>query len=444
MMNLDPSQLTLWWCIPFAGILLSLAFMPLIAHKLWHNHYGKIGAVWSSAVVLPMMGIYGLEITTAKLSHVLFHEYIPFILLVGSLYVVAGGIVIKTTLQHSPAVNTIFLAIATILASFIGTAGAAMLFIRPLLHVNKNREHKTHLVIFFIILVCNLGGCLTALGDPPLFLGFLNGVHFFWPTTHLFFPLIITAVPVLALFYFMDSRYKDSTTKQQQYDLKKIISFKGKSNFILLAIILLAVVFSGVFEFKTAIHFLGTHLEIQNIIRDITLVLVTIISLKFSPKVNRKENNFSWAPIMEIVKLFAAIFITVMPVIMILSSGLQGAFAPLVELVSNSDGSPNNHAYFWLTGILSGFLDNAPTYLVFFHMAGGQAEALMSNMSHTLMAISTGAVFMGALSYIGNAPNFMVKSIAEESRIHMPSFFGYMKWSLGILLPVFFLLSLYI
>lgn len=436
---------SLVWGIPFAGILLSIALFPLIAPTFWHHHYGKVVAIWTALFIVPFVANFGSNSTLSLLTHAVLEEYIPFIILLFSLFTVSGGILIKGNLHGSPKLNTGLLALGTVLASLMGTTGAAMLLIRPLLRANDNRKHNVHLVVFFIFLVANIGGGLTPLGDPPLFLGFLKGVDFFWTTAHMLLPVSLSAIVLLTVFYFIDSYYykkeDEIIARDPTPDSRKVI-IEGKINFILLLTVIGAVLLSGFWKPNITFDVMGTHLHLQNIVRDVLLIIIAAISLKITSTNIRQGNQFTWEPILEVAKLFIGIFITITPVIAILRAGYNGDLAALVAQVTDSNGQPINHMYFWMTGLLSGFLDNAPTYLVFFNLASGDAQALMHTMTNTLLAISMGSVFMGAITYIGNAPNFMVRSIAISQRVKMPSFFGYMKWSIGILIPLFIILSL--
>lgn len=436
---LPASEMSLFWAIPFIGILGSLALMPILLPKIWHPHYGKIALFWASFVVLPLIYFYGMEITLHSVLHTYLLEYVPFILVALALFTISGGIKIQLATAGTPFTNTIFLVFASLVASLIGTTGAAMLFIRPLLTINKHRGEKVHIVLFFILLVCNIGGSLTALGDPPLFLGFLKGVPFLWPFYHLLVPFTMVSLPLLVIFYMVDFNYFRSENKPAP-KIKQETKIEGGINFVLLALVMTSVIISGNWKPGIFIHVYGVELELQNILRDISFILFSYCSMKITSKSIRTYNLFSWEPIFEVAKLFASIFITAMPVLTILGAGSNGALASIVDLV-NTNGQPNNIMYFWLTGLLSSILDNAPTYLVFFYMAGGDALELSGPMSQTLTAISAGAVFMGALTYIGNAPNFLVKSIAELNGIQMPSFFKYAAFSCITLLPLFLVIS---
>lgn len=516
-------ELPLWSTIPFVGILLSIALFPLLAPRFWHHHFPKVSAFWAFAFALPFLAAYSdnaglsilglllpiapfillftlkekqgkigamvaLVISTVvcmsilhavggnawyQILHIYIIDYIPFIILLWALYTIAGGMVVTGSLRGSPFVNLIMLLIGTLLASWVGTTGAAMLLIRPLIRANKWRTNKVHIIVFFIFLVANVGGALTPLGDPPLFLGFLHGVSFFW-TIKLLPQMVFVSVVLLALFFIMDTIYYRKETEEPPEDGEQApLRVKGLYNFIFLGGVVGSVLMSGSYNLGESV-ILGVHQTIQNLLRDALLVTMGILSLAITPTALRKQNEFTWAPIQEVAYLFAGIFMTIIPALAILKAGSDGAMADLVNAVN----SPIR--YFWATGILSSFLDNAPTYLTFFnsalgncygHLFAGINESvvvpylmgqagdvvngvtLISDCSSSsaspcggfkyLAAISAGAVFMGANTYIGNAPNFMVKSIAEESGIPMPSFFGYMlKYSLPILIPLYVAVSL--
>ena len=439
--HLDGGDLSILWVIPFAGILLSIALLPLIASDFWHHNFGKISAFWATLFVLPFMLSQGLPITIYEVLHVGLLEYIPFIILLLALFTISGGVQLTGSLVGTPIMNTAIILVGTLLASWMGTTGAAMLLIRPLLRANKDRKHKVHVVVFFIFLVANIGGSLTPLGDPPLFLGFLKGVDFFWTTKAMFIPMLFMVVSLLIIFYIYDTvQYKKEGELPTSTSSEKI-GLKGSFNLLLIVGVVCSVLLSGFWKPHIEFTVYHVHVELQNIIRDILLLCLAYASWKYTAKEIRQANEYTWFPIQEVAKLFAGIFITIIPAIAILKAGTSGALAGVINSVS-SDSGPVNHMYFWLTGILSSFLDNAPTYLVFFNTAGGDAQVLMGELSQTLLAISAGAVFMGANTYIGNAPNFMVKSIAESSGIEMPSFFGYFLYSLVILFPLFGIVSL--
>ena len=286
----------------------------------------------------------------------------------------------------------------------------------------------------------NAGGALTPLGDPPLFLGFLKGVDFFWTVTHLWGHTLFLIGVLLAMFYAIDAWYYHRREEVRPVDPTpdtKRLGFDGSVNFALLGVVVFLVLLSGLWKSSVVFNIAGTEVGLPGIVRDIGLIIVTFVSLKITPSSAHESNQFGWGPMQEVAKLFAAIFLTIIPVIAMLKAGVNGPFGAVVNAVTNADGTPNPAMYFWATGALSSFLDNAPTYLVFFNTAGGDPQVLMNALAPTLVAISAGAVFMGANTYIGNAPNLMVKAIAEDRGVKMPSFFGYMVWSVGILVPLF-------
>jgi len=442
MPHLDGSGLGLYWVVPFAGILLSIAIMPLAAPHFWHSHFGKVAAFWGLAFLVPFTVIFGTNIAAYEFLHTLLLEYLPFIILLFALFTVAGGVGITGRLVGTPAVNSGLLLFGTLIASIMGTTGACMLLIGPVLKANRWRRKKAHVVVFFIFLVGNIGGSLTPLGDPPLFLGFLKGVDFFWTLKNILPETALSAAVLLALFFALDTWYYTHDKGREPPHDGESFGIEGGINLLLLTGVIGAVLLSGVWKAGPAFALYGVEVALPSMVRDVLLLALAGLSLLLTPMERRTAHGFSWAPIVEVAKLFAGIFATIIPAIAILRAGMDGELAPLVRLVSLPDGRPNDAMYFWLTGGLSSFLDNAPTYLVFFNLAGGDAQTLMTEYATTLAAISAGAVFMGANTYIGNAPNFMVKAIAEQRGVKMPSFFGYMLWSGAILVPLFAVLTL--
>ena len=431
--------LPLWSCLPFAGMLLSIALLPLIAPHFWHHHFGKVAAFWAVLLGLPFL-IAFRGTALHEILHILLADYVPFIILLWSLYTVSGGILLRGTLKGTPAANTLLMVVGAAMASLMGTTGAAMLLIRPLLNANKHRKNRTFMVVFFIFLVANIGGSLTPLGDPPLFLGYLHGVPFFW-TLNLLPHALIMAVLLLVIYFVLDSYHyrREGIVTHAPRRPAVPLKLEGLPNFIILAGVVLAVLMSGILEWGE-ISILGVHRAVQDWVRDIMLIALGILSLALTPTQLREDNNFSWFPIIEVACLFIGIFVTMIPCLLILKAGPHGALAFLVT------GVKEPLHYFWVTGGLSGFLDNAPTYLTFFNTALGsfypgmpeaQAVSLLTSENAVfLKAISCGAVFFGAFSYIGNAPNFMVRSISEELGTPMPSFFGYiLKYAVVFLLP---------
>ena len=441
--DLNGSQLSALWALPFAGVLLSMALIPLKAPDFWHHHFGKVTLLWSLAFIVPFALVFGFGMAGAMVLHAAVAEYIPFIVLLTALYTVAGGIHIRGNLHGSPMLNTGLLAIGAALASLMGTTGASMLMIRPLIRANDNRIHRTHIVVFFIFIVANAGGSLTPLGDPPLFLGFLKGVDFFWTVKHIFPETAFLLGSLLALFCAIDAwlyRREGVLPVDPTPDTRRI-GFDGRFNFLLLGCIVGLVLLSGVWKSSVVFHVQGIDIGLPGLVRDIGLLAVTAVSLKLTPALVHKANQFSWGPMQEVAKLFAGIFLTIVPVIAMLKAGVDGPFSGVVMAVTRPDGTPDPAMYFWASGLLSSFLDNAPTYLVFFNTAGGDPQLLMTTLAPTLAAISAGSVFMGANTYIGNAPNLMVKAIAEERGVKMPGFFGYMAWSCAVLVPLFILMT---
>jgi Na+/H+ antiporter NhaD/arsenite permease-like protein len=441
--SIDGAALSAWWGLPFAGILLSIALCPLLTPTLWHHHYGKIAAGWALAFLLPFAAVYGPGLAAANFVHALLAEYISFIILLTALYTVSGGIFIRGNLRGSPGLNTAILGMGAVLASVMGTTGASMLLIRPLIRANDNRKHVAHVVVFFIFIVSNAGGSLTPLGDPPLFLGFLKGVDFFWTLKAIFPETLFLVGSLLAIFFVLDSWYyrREDLLPRDPTPDSKGIGFDGAINFWLLAAVVGLVLMSGLWKSPVSFNIYGTEVGLAGVVRDLGLVAVTFLSLKITPAKVHADNQFGWGPMAEVAKLFAGIFLTIIPVIAMLKAGVNGPFGAVVQAVTKPDGSPDVMMYFWITGALSSFLDNAPTYLVFFNTAGGDPQVLMTTLAPTLAAISAGAVFMGANSYIGNAPNLMVKAIAEDRGVKMPSFFGYMLWSGAVLIPLFVVMS---
>ena len=440
--------LPLWSCIPFACMLFSIALFPLLAPKFWHHHFGKVSAFWAACLGIPFL-IAFKWLAVHEILHIILADYVPFIILLWALFTISGGIMLKGRLRGTPVVNTIMIIIGTVLASWMGTTGAAMLMIRPFLKANNYRKNRTFMVVFFIFLVANVGGSLTPLGDPPLFLGFLHGVSFFW-TMNIMPHMLVTAGILLVIYFVLDSyHYKKegfTSAPLEEEGEKQPLKLVGLLNFVFLGGVVGSVLMSGIVDWGSVSTF-GIHRGLQDWVRDGLLILMGVLSLLTTSKKIHEENEFGWFPIIEVGYLFIGIFITMVPCLLILKAGLNGEFAFLIAAVKK----PLH--YFWVTGALSGFLDNAPTYLTFFNTALGafypgmpESQAvplLMTESSIYLKAISAGAVFFGAFSYIGNAPNFMVRSIAEEGGTPMPSFFGYiLKYSLVFLLPTFVVVSL--
>ena len=433
--------------LPFIGILLSIAVFPLLAPHFWHYHFGKVSAFWAATLAVPFVVTYRGPALHA-IVHMAIVDYLPFLILIATLFTIGGGIYIRGNLRGAPVVNLAIMAIGTVLASWIGTTGAAMVMIRPLLRANRYRRYRAHTVVFFIFLVANIGGALTPLGDPPLFLGFLHGVPFFW-TFALWKETLLVAAIVMAVYLVWDTilwRREDAAVRATSAIPHEPLRIAGWHNLLLLGAVLAAVIVSGIWH-PGAVTLFGVRQEISNLARDFALVGLLGLSWWTTSARIRHENEYSWGPIIEVAILFAGIFTTMIPTLEMLRAGEQGAMAFLIRAVR----SPAD--YFWASGSLSSFLDNAPTYLTFFSTALGrlypglpEREAvarLILEHPAFLQGVSLGSVFMGAMTYIGNAPNFMVKSIAEEAGVKMPSFFGYLfRYSLIVLIPMFAIVTL--
>jgi len=426
--------------LPFAGLLLSIACGPVAVPKFWQAHYGTIALVWSVLTLAPLAAVYGTPTAVMALSRAALSDYLGFIVLLTSLYVVAGGILVTGRFSGGPLVNTAVLALGTALASVVGTTGAAMILIRPLIKANAARLHNVHVVVFFILLVANIGGALSPLGDPPLFIGFLHGVDFFWTATHLWRPTLLAAALVLAVFLATDVWYwrKDRVIAVVgEKPLADPIRVRGLVNLTLVALIVAASVLSALWKPAIGVTVWGATLELQDICRDAALVAITVLSLVLTPDEHRERNGFTFEPIVEVAKLFAGIFVCMIPVTAMLARGRAGPFAGVLALTADAAGNPVDAVYFWVTGALTAVLDNAPAYLVFFGLAGDDAHHLMADHPRTLAAISMGAVYMGGLTYVGNAPNLMIRAVAVERGVKMPGFLRFSVWAAAVLLPVF-------
>ncbi len=435
------AHLPAWSALPFVGILLSIAFVPILAPKVWHHHHGWIALGWGLLLAGPFLWVFRGE-AAHELLHTAITEYLPFVLLLAALYTIGGGIHLSGRLSATPLANTGLLALGTLLASLLGTTGAAMILIRPLLAANVGRRYRAHTVVFFIFLAGNIGGALTPLGDPPLFLGFLAGVPFFW-TFSLAPMMLVVAGLVLLVYFLLDRRLyrREEAAVRQRPEPAEPLRIFGAHNFLFLLGVIGAVILSGIWR-PGEVDVLRIQLPIENLARDSALVLLSLGSWWTTAPRIRQANGYSWRPIQEVAILFAAIFATILPVLAILQAGGRGALAPVLASVHTPA------QFFWTTGLLSSLLDNAPTFLAFLSTALGRffpgvsertaVLRLIAEHPSFLKAIATGAVFMGANTYLGNAPNLMVKSIAEEAGVKMPSFLGYVgRYSLPVLLPVF-------
>lgn len=443
--NGAPQNIPVWLCIPFAGLLLCIAVMPLVKGEWWEAHQPLVVGLWILILLIPFAVMYGAGFTAETVLDCTVNDYLTFIILLFGLFCVSGNITMEGDFAGSPYINVGLLAMGTLLSSCIGTTGASMLMVRPVIKMNSWRKRKSHIMVFFIFMVSNMGGSLTPIGDPPLLMGFMRGVPFFW-SMHVFPVLVFNMVILLFIFYHLDKRnYRKDIAQGRKPDISRPgtqFRIDGLHNIIFLVMIVAAVILSGVLPgvpaFQDAagnvkgIHIFGeVMLSFPSLIEVVLILLAAFLSFKTTSKEIRTRNHFTWGAIKEVAVLFIGIFITMQPALM------------LLKAVGPNLGITEPYQMFWATGTLSSFLDNTPTYLVFLTTAGtlgftsGITTVLGTLPEKMLSAISCGAVFMGANTYIGNAPNFMVKSISDENGINMPSFFGYMLWSVSILIPVF-------
>jgi len=418
--------------LPFVLMLLAIAVFPLFWNHFWEKNKNKllIAIILSIPVVIYLLSNGFSE----KLVETIVFDYIPFIILLGSLFTITGGIYLSGDIAAKPTINTLFLSAGALLASFVGTTGAAMLLIRPVIQTNKQRKFKVHTILFFIGIVANCGGLLTPLGDPPLFMMYLRGAPFEW-FFKLFPEWVFVNMFLLIIYFLVDTYYykkEDISAIQIDRAFVRPLKIEGKRNFIFLLIVILAVAFINE-QYLSIIH--SNHY--YKFIRESVILLAAYLSLLVTPKLSRVSNNFTWQPIQEVAYLFLGIFVTMVPCLLYLESN-----AKILGITSPT------HFYYY-TGLLSSFLDNTPTAVTFHSLAlglGGSAGTLIAGIPEEILkAICTGAVFFGSMTYIGNGPNFMVKTVAEENNIKMPDFFSYIiKFSLIILLPAFIITQLLI
>jgi len=432
---MQPSSPGMATTLPFAGLLLSMAVFPIMAPRLWQRRMGLVVLAWCVMLFAQQAMIEGARNTAMAAWHMLLIDYVPFITMLLALYTTGGGVLVRGGAAGTPNGNTAMLAIGVIAGSVAGTTGAAVVLIQPLLHANAHRTRKMHLVLFLIMLVANAS--ITPLGNPPLYIGLLHGVPFLWPIRQLILPLMVVALLLLAIFYFIDRRL---AAREPAAPEPAPLRIRGWWNLGLVLVVVVIVMLQGKLQLGH-VALLGVPVPVTEFIGVAILLSVTLLSARLTPRAIRQANDFSWHPMAEVAMLFAGIFLTIGPVIELLQAGMDGPLAPLLRLTLDGAGQPRPLAYFWLTGTLSAFLDNAPTYLVFFELAGVRPEALSDADARVLAAISAGAVFFGGLTYIGNAPNMMLRAIASHRGVRMPGFFGFMLLSSAILLPVFGLLS---
>lgn len=422
--------------IPFVLMLGSIAVLPLVANHFWESNRNKL--LIALGLGIPTAIFLLIEGLSHELYHIIMFDYVPFIILLGALFVITGGIFVEGNIEAKPRTNVIFLAIGAVLASFMGTTGAAMLLIRPVLSTNSERKYRVHTILFFIAVVANCGGLLTPLGDPPLFMMYLRGADFFWFFS-LFKEWAFVNFLIIVIYYFVDNYYwKKESPEAKIFDSKNKTKIKiyGKQNFIFLIGVVLAVAFLN----ENIIPFFKTS-NYWSFLREGTIILMGILSLAFTAQKTRRLNHFNWEPIEEVAYLFIGIFITMVPAL------------EYLKIHAGDIGINTPQLFYYATGALSGFLDNTPTAVTFYSLEVGMVQQfplMIKNVTTvagipeaTMIAISTASVFFGAITYIGNGPNFMVKAIAESNNVKMPDFFSYMiKFSLIVLLPIFIIAQL--
>lgn len=409
-----------------------MALFPIMAPRFWHRRMGFVAVAWSAALLAQQALAGGHGAAAAAAWRALLVDYLPFISLLLALYTTGGGVLLRGGPGGTPIGNTAMLTLGMAMGVVMGTTGASMVLIHPLLRANAHRRRKVHLVLFLIVLVANASGALTPLGNPPLYLGLLHGVPFFWPARHLVVPLAVVTGGLLACFYLIDRHLAAREPPPPQPERFRV---RGWGNVALILLVVIVVLAEGYVP-ATSLVLLGQPVAVALLGSVGLLLAVTLVSIAITPRSIHQANDFTWHPMAEVAMLFAAIFITIGPVVAMLEAGLDGPLAPLLQFSRDGDGDPWPLAFFWLTGILSAFLDNAPTYLVFFKLADIRPDALSGSQGVTLTAISAGAVFFGGLTYIGNAPNMMLRAIAAHRGVRMPGFFGFTALASALLLPV--------
>jgi Na+/H+ antiporter NhaD/arsenite permease-like protein len=415
----------LWSLTPFVGLLAAIAVLPMAVPRWWHTHRHQ--AIVAAVFGIPVaVGVAFRDVSA--LGHTAL-EYAAFIALIGSLFVIAGGVRVAGSLAGTPLSNTALLGLGAILANGVGTTGAAMLLIRPFLYANRVRRTRVHQVVFFIFIVANAGGCLTPLGDPPLFLGYLKGVPFAW-TFRLWVPWLLVVGCLLVVFYWLDrhactgDRRERPVASADEVQTRGRLRIEGAVNFVLLAGVMAVLLAGGIWLYPRWGEVASIAFQV------VALAALALASLAVTPRNVRDANDFSWHPLAEVAILFAGIFAAMIPALVILRER------------GSSLGVETPWQFFWATGLLSAFLDNAPTYLSFLSMAQYLPDDVAGTTHAVLEAISCGAVFFGAATYIGNGPNFMVKAIAEEAGVRTPSFLGYLAWSACVLAPLLAIVTL--
>ena len=425
---------SLVWGMPFAGLVLSIAVLPEIAPRFWNHNYGWIALACALLFAVPDTARRGWRIAGGDLGAMVLNEYIPFVLLLGTLYIIAGGLRISGAPRGTPAVNTALLGLGTLLAGLIGTPGASLLMLRPMIRANRHRERTTHVYVFFILLVANVGGAFSPIGNAPLYLGYLKGIPFFWPSVHLALPTLTLTAGLLATFYVLEHYLRRGVHDEHTLAEIEKLGLEGGINLLLLAAAVVAITLRLVFRETPDVSLLGLPWNATDAASDLMLLLIALASFVLTPASVRRANDFAWAPLIEVGVLFAAIFVTLIPLTIIMAAGDAGPMKLLFDHAFQG-GVPDNTLFYRATGLLSAFLDNAPTYLVFFGLAGNDPAQLTGPLAKTLGAISAGACYWGGLTYLGNAPNLMVRAIIESHGVRMPSFSGYIIWAAVCLVP---------
>lgn len=433
------------WGVPCLGIIFSMSFIPLISGKFWNQYSRQIFIFWTLTYIICAGYVFSVPSILLSVIDAIFSDYVSFIIQISTLFIVSGGIFINLAVRSTPIFNSVFLFGSSLLAGWIGTTGTATLMIRPILRANSHRHYRVHLMVFFIFLVANIGGAFSPLGDPPLFVGFTNGIDFFWFAKHLYPYIFGTLFFLCVLFFLIDTQLlkvekrirKKSKLSENEDGEENEFCVKGKFNIVLLALVLITVIFCN---FNAEFTVWEKNYNWSSVARNIILLIISWTSLKFTRRSIRERNNFSLAPIQEVAELFAGIFITATPIIEMLHQGSNGSLKWIFEQITHN-GEFVLQKCFWISGLLSSILDNTPTFLIFFHLTSGNAQDLMTTHASLLTSFSIATVFMGALTYIGNAPNLMVKSISRNYGVKVPSFLEYMLWSFGILTPVFIIIS---
>ncbi len=427
-------QFSLVWGVPFVGLVLTIAASPSIAPAFWSRHYGKVVLLWALAFVVPDIVQRGWRVSGGNLVATAIDEYIPFVLLLATLYIISGGLRISGAPRGTPAVNTAMLGLGTLLAGAIGTPGASLLMLRPMIRANRHRQRTTHVYVFYILLVANIGGAFSPIGNAPLFLGYLKGVPFFWPSVHIALPTITIAAGLLASFYALEHYLRRGVRDEHTLAEIEKLGLEGGINLFLLAAAVAAIMLRVFFPETVEFTIFGVPWNVVDAVSDLMLFAIGLASFALTKPGVRRANDFAWAPLVEVTILFAAIFVTLIPLTAMMAAGDAGPMKPLFERAF-VNGVPDNALFYRATGILSAILDNAPTYLVFFGLAGNDAARLVGPLAKTLAAISAGACFYGGLTYLGNAPNLMVRAVVESHGVRMPSFLGYMVWAAVCLVP---------